>query len=307
MTGPNLHLDSTVGCFFVGMVFAVILYGCTCAQVLYYFWQYPKDRARFKFFVFLLWALDAATTATHIETMWEFLLRGHGNEDALSVMPIAGPIEWFLAATVVVIVQLYYILTIWKFVRERWYKLPLTIIATMLSLLSYAFGIQDTHLLISHPELPGAFMNSEAKTASFVQPLLAAIADIYITLSLSLLLRREKSGFRRTSSILRNLQAILFVSYRTNGFYWSLFAFPGTRVYIVSTLAVLNARHSNRLGLDCWSSSGECTHDVQLQAMRSPISPTYPPYTCQEQPTTPLTGASDKFIMLTTEVVRHID
>lgn len=32
-----------------------------------------------------------------------------------------------------------------------------------------------------------------------------------------------------------------------------------------------------------------------------------PSYTYQEQPTTPLSGASDKFIMLTTEVVHHVD
>ncbi|KAH9931274.1 uncharacterized protein B0H18DRAFT_990858 [Fomitopsis serialis] len=205
MTGPNLHLDSTIGCFFVGMVFAIVLYGCSCAQALYYFWQYPEDRARMKFFVCLLWALDTATTATHIETIWGFLLRGHLNPLALTVMPIAGPIEWFLAATIVVIVQLYYIYTIWKLVGERWFRLPLAVMATLLSLLSYAFGIQDTHLIINHPELPGAFMNNKAKTASFVQPLLAAIADIYITAALSLLLRRERSAYRRTSSLLRKL------------------------------------------------------------------------------------------------------
>lgn len=67
MTGPNLHLDGTIGCFFVGMVFAIVwvqtapsladltssysLYGCTCSQVLYYFWQYPEDRIKFKLFV----------------------------------------------------------------------------------------------------------------------------------------------------------------------------------------------------------------------------------------------------------------
>ncbi|TFY60347.1 hypothetical protein EVJ58_g5204 [Rhodofomes roseus] len=170
-------------------------------------------------------------------------------------MPIAGPIEWFLAATIVVIVQLYYIYTIWKLGGERSFKMPLAVVATLLSLLSYAFGIQVVHLIVDHPALPGAFMNSKAKIASFVQPLLAAIADIYITVALSLLLRRERSEFRRTSSLLRkltiyiinrgvltavmqSLQAILFASYRSNGFYWSLFAFPGTRVYIVSTLAV---------------------------------------------------------------------
>ena len=38
---------------------------------------------------------------------------------------------------------------------------------------------------------------SELQTASFLQPLFAAIADIYITVALTMLLRREKSGFRR--------------------------------------------------------------------------------------------------------------
>ena len=138
MTGPNLHLDSTIGCFFVGMVLAIVcvhlvcaysirltlcshrLYGCTCAQVLYYYWQYPEDRIHFKSFVsllavpaesmltrlsqfkvLLLWsvpypallnsatltvlyyryrALDTATTATHIQV---YLLASSGLHSSL--------------------------------------------------------------------------------------------------------------------------------------------------------------------------------------------------------------------------------
>lgn len=217
---------------------------------------------------------------------------------------------------------MYYIFTIWKLVGKRWFGLPLAAVVTVLSLLSYAFGILDTRLIIQHPGLPGVFMSTKAKTASFVQPLLAAIADIYITVALSLILRRERNAFKRTSTILRkltvyiinrgvltavlqSLQAILFASYRSDGFYWSLFAFPGTRVYIVSTLAVINARSSNRLSLDIYPSTGErCTSDMQLEGGRSPR--TYSRYMYQEQPTTPVSGISDGSIMLTTEVVRRI-
>ena len=83
MTGPNLHLDSTIGCFFVGMVLAIVcvqlhsphsmqltqyfcsLYGCTCAQVLYYYWQYPEDRINFKSFVSQLQTWSAHILTRH--------------------------------------------------------------------------------------------------------------------------------------------------------------------------------------------------------------------------------------------------
>ncbi|EPS95718.1 hypothetical protein FOMPIDRAFT_1019310 [Fomitopsis schrenkii] len=221
MTGPNLHLDNTIGCFFVGMVLATILYGCTCAQVLYYLWQYPEDRMNFKLF---------------------------GSRHGYHGYPHP-------------VLDLYYILTIWKLVGERWFQLPITVMAySTIDSLTIAsdelrVGVSIWHS-ITHPALPGVFMSSKGRgplitvtvrqTASFLQPLFAAIADIYITVALTMLLRREKSEFKRTSSILRkltvhiinrgvltailqSLQAILFAAYRSNGFYWSLFAFPGTR------------------------------------------------------------------------------
>ncbi|KAI0726056.1 hypothetical protein C8Q72DRAFT_550124 [Fomitopsis betulina] len=138
-----------------------------------------------------------------------------------------------------------------------------------------------------------------------------------------MLLRRERSEFRPTSSLLRrltvhvinrgvltailqSLQAILFAAYRSNGFYWSLVAFPGTRVYIISTLAVLNARRSNRLGVD---SAVSFSTDIQLDAVQSHRSRAYSRYIYQEQPMTPPSNASDRFIICTTvtEVVHHVD
>ncbi|KZT04148.1 uncharacterized protein LAESUDRAFT_786045 [Laetiporus sulphureus 93-53] len=51
MTGLNLHLNSSMGCFFIGILLSIILYGLTCAQVLYYIWEYPIDSRRIRLLV----------------------------------------------------------------------------------------------------------------------------------------------------------------------------------------------------------------------------------------------------------------
>ncbi|OSX61410.1 hypothetical protein POSPLADRAFT_1046811 [Postia placenta MAD-698-R-SB12] len=49
MTVVELDLNGQIGCFFIGIILSVVLYGCTFSQVIYYFYHYTQDRKQLKF------------------------------------------------------------------------------------------------------------------------------------------------------------------------------------------------------------------------------------------------------------------
>jgi len=84
MTGPNLHLDDSMGSLFVGILFAVILYGVGCAQALYYARSYPKDPLSLKSLVTLMWILDTTRTVLDVVVLWQYLVRSHADPSGLT-------------------------------------------------------------------------------------------------------------------------------------------------------------------------------------------------------------------------------
>ncbi|KAI0728548.1 hypothetical protein C8Q72DRAFT_361423 [Fomitopsis betulina] len=58
------------------------------------------------------------------------------------------------------------------------------------------------------------------------------------------------------TALVQSLQVILYASSSTKVFYWALFYFPGCKVYVNSTFAMLNARHHIRRGGVTYFSTG---------------------------------------------------
>ncbi|EED83381.1 predicted protein [Postia placenta Mad-698-R] len=62
MTVVELDLNGQIGCFFIGIILSVVLYGCTFSQVIYYFYHYTQDRKQLKFVVGMTIATAVAIT-----------------------------------------------------------------------------------------------------------------------------------------------------------------------------------------------------------------------------------------------------
>ncbi|KZT06666.1 uncharacterized protein LAESUDRAFT_749884 [Laetiporus sulphureus 93-53] len=67
MTGPNLHLDDTLGCLLVGVLLSAVLYGCVCSQGIFYLWNYNKDKIPIK--CFSIWYYFVQNRGDVIELM----------------------------------------------------------------------------------------------------------------------------------------------------------------------------------------------------------------------------------------------
>ncbi|KAH9839717.1 uncharacterized protein C8Q71DRAFT_846343 [Rhodofomes roseus] len=63
-----------------------VLYGCTCAQTLYYCYHYPKDKMVTKVLVFVLWVLDTAKSISEAQQMWFYFVHRHAQIIAIIKM-----------------------------------------------------------------------------------------------------------------------------------------------------------------------------------------------------------------------------
>ncbi|OSX58968.1 hypothetical protein POSPLADRAFT_1036024 [Postia placenta MAD-698-R-SB12] len=211
----------------------------------------------------------------------------------------------------------YFVRCIWRTVEHKWYQLPLAAIVVGVKI--YAAGKLDrwfTQGLICLGAFGDLFSVSNAELYSFVNfgnfgavfgivtiynmnrtldmtialqestasgcahVLMAGVADIYIAISLVVILRRQRTGFHRTEnthrtnhlvtglmlytihrgiivayvnvlSVAQLLEFSLFVgTLHANPFklYWLIFHYPGSKLYVNSLLALLNLRDHLRGG-----------------------------------------------------------
>ncbi|OCH92068.1 hypothetical protein OBBRIDRAFT_791700 [Obba rivulosa] len=262
MAGPNLHLDSNVGCLFIGTLFSLIFFGCTVAQTTFYYSNYPDDRLALKTLVAFLTILDVATLTLDIEYVWVLAVQNHANPAAIEILPRSWIAEFFLASMTFFIVQLFFIHKIWTLLSGRPYRLLLSLSVGLLSFLSFAGGVgvcsvaainQSFLFILPHEKVPGT-----------VQQIASVLTDIYITISLCIILRRSQATFKQTQTLLSKLStyainrgmlsatiqllhyATYVATYHSTSFIWMIFHIPGSKVYVNSLLAMLNVRHNLR-------------------------------------------------------------
>ncbi|KZT08700.1 uncharacterized protein LAESUDRAFT_49980 [Laetiporus sulphureus 93-53] len=262
MTGQHLPLCQTIGSVFIGMSFSLLLYGFACAQVLYYSRAYPQDKRMTKIVVALLWLLDTSVTAITIKFSWFYLVENHSNQTALTTIPLLLSAEWATSAVVVLLVQSFYVYNIWTLLMNTRCRAPFTFTAALLCLISFASGTALAVVALLHDQLPALF--SVIAVPASMQDITAAIADIYISVSLIWILHASKTGHGRMDGILQRIilytvnrglltiimQVVLWGTYwgiigRVD-FVWIIPHFMESKVYVNSMLAVLNVRNHLR-------------------------------------------------------------
>lgn len=197
--------------------------------------------------------------------------------------------EFFLNSFTVFIVQLYFIHTIWKLLedREMWLRRPSTIAALVLATLSFAGGCGAVYRANLNHLITGVLANVTVPAS--IATVSAVITDIYITISLCLILNAGRTGFKRNEYLISTLigwvirrgfvsalvQALHFLSYiatlKESTLYWMIFHFPASKVYVNSLLAVLNVRNHIREGGTTPVYASGVTTSVQLQPMRNNV------------------------------------
>ncbi|EED84106.1 predicted protein [Postia placenta Mad-698-R] len=72
----DLNLNETLGPALIGTIFAIMLFGLSCAQVMYYVCEYPKDKLLLKGLVTILWCVDQISSSAIASTSCRLLDAG---------------------------------------------------------------------------------------------------------------------------------------------------------------------------------------------------------------------------------------
>lgn len=278
MTGPNLHLDSSVGCFLVGLMLSSIFYGITCTQVAYYVFHYRKDKWFIQTLILLLWLLDTTVTVADIQFIWKLVVTNHASP--LTLFPLARGciVDYIGVALAVIIVQSYYMVTAWRLIANPLYRIPLIGISMILALTSCACSLAAAW--IGAPGVsPATFVLT--KIPSSMQTISSSLTDVIITVTLVITLRGKRTGFVRTetfitklivfvsnrgvlTTILQIAQFITYQSFSDDVLIWFVFHALSGKVYVNSLMAMLNARASVRTAVFGSTSNALPVQDIPL-------------------------------------------
>lgn len=158
------------------------------------------------------------------------------------------------------LVQCFYIYNTWILLLDQWYRIPHSIVALILAITSLVAAIGVVYDAEVHP----SFVNTTGKTADATSETLATlVTDIYITISLCLILRGGKPRQQRTRYLISKLilytihrgilttivQLLVFVKYGTadsDSLIPEIFHLPCSTLYVNALLVILNVRNHLR-------------------------------------------------------------
>ncbi|EPT02228.1 hypothetical protein FOMPIDRAFT_1047933 [Fomitopsis schrenkii] len=269
MSGHNGTPDTAaIGGVFVEIIFSTLVYGCTLAQTMYYLWNYPGDGMTLKILVGALWFLDTIRALLVVDNEWWYLVRNHANPASLEDLQGGATIPHCVVSVIVIyIVQCFFIHNIWKLLAQKDGRIVLTSIALAFATISAAAGFVFTYEATGLANESIFRILSGVIPSGSIQSVAALITDLYITVSLCVILRAAKTytadGAQAVLSQLiiytvnRGLLIIFvqFIQFITYVPQWhdvhmivDMFHLhePSCTVYVNALLAVLNVRQHLR-------------------------------------------------------------
>ncbi|KAI0727800.1 hypothetical protein C8Q72DRAFT_426410 [Fomitopsis betulina] len=249
-------LNQTVGYIFVGLAFELLFYGVSLAQTTYYYYEYPRDHFYIRALVAIVWTLDTVRTGCDLQFLWAYLVDSHANLAGMTKFTKPAIAEFFFAGLITLIVQLYYIFSIWHFMTAKWPRIVLTVSMVLFALLSFCGGLVSVYDFTPDPELSATL--DHMKIPASIQTVSAVVTDVYIAIALTIILRKKRTGFSGTNSLITILVAFAIqrgvltalmqllhfatyigtFKYGASKLVWALFHFPGGKIYTNSFLAV---------------------------------------------------------------------
>ncbi|KAJ7266459.1 hypothetical protein B0H12DRAFT_1099637 [Mycena haematopus] len=192
--------DTTLGALGVSYVLAWGLFGAMSMQSVTYFQKFPKDSQWLKTLVAFLWVLATLQLVLAGAGLYFWVITNYDNADVLE-----GPSPWsfnvaiFLTNTIVFMVEL--------FLARRvhilsGHNIPLTGIIVVLSCCYYGIQIAVQVKLWQFQQLALLYRVRETIGVSLA---CAAVADLTIAVSLSVCLRKSRTGIMVTNSIVHKL------------------------------------------------------------------------------------------------------
>ncbi|KAI0337224.1 hypothetical protein BDW22DRAFT_1364391 [Trametopsis cervina] len=207
----------------LGIMLNILLYGVMLMQCFMYFSRFPKDRPWIRFLVLLLLFGDTVNSVFLIIWIYDILILHFGDIDALATGNWVFSTEPAMTGTLATIVQLFFAWRIMRLTNNFWVTTLIVITA-----LTSAVGGVGTAISIHFTKEFAHFQ--DFKVIVIVWLIGAAICDLSITIMLTTHLRRHKTGFSRTDSVLNKIIRVTV----SNGLLTSVWAIIDLIVYLAT-------------------------------------------------------------------------
>ncbi|TDL19113.1 hypothetical protein BD410DRAFT_900448 [Rickenella mellea] len=250
-----MSLDNTFGAAFLGLVASSIMYGLTLLQTFHYYRHYSQDRATLKWLVGVLTLIDTVQLILSTWAIYWYLVANFGNFPNLGVPHWSLELQTDSNTAVSVGVQLFFTHRVWQLSKNK----PLTAVLLVLTAIHFSLGIYFTvqsFVLKSFAQYIRLVWVPSVGVGS------AAVADIIIAVSMVYFLRKSRTGFARTDTLIATLMmysintglltsivatvSVILYGTMPNNLIWIFAYWVLGKLYINSFLAMLNSRESLR-------------------------------------------------------------
>ncbi|KLO17951.1 hypothetical protein SCHPADRAFT_900136 [Schizopora paradoxa] len=259
-------LDNTFGAMYLGVIIAMALWGASTIQAYYYYDTYPKDAWQLKLLVAVVWALDSAHQALITASVYRYLITNFFNPAHLNAIEATLRHMVILNVVIIAVVQGFFLFRVWRLSQKNY---------VLVGILGILNGAQFVSIAVYYGKCYHMTSLAQLQTLLTLEKIcnvFGAVSDISIAGTLVFLLRKSRTGFKRTETLVNRLvmftintglitsmcaiMALVSVLAWPNTFLYIAFYLLISRLYTNSLLATLNARAS--LGR---SSPGATTQD----------------------------------------------
>ncbi|KAI0759575.1 hypothetical protein BD413DRAFT_596250 [Trametes elegans] len=251
---PVPALDNTFGAVLLGTCIGLILYGLTTHQTYRYFRLYPNDASVIKILVTILLILETFHTALCIHMCYYYLAKNYFHPTAL--LDGVWSLKLIPVVTGVIIFVCHGFYARRVYIVGGRYKLLVAIVGVFM-FGELGFVIASTTEAFIQP----SFASWESYTWLISAGFGCAVgADLVLTTSLIYVLRRSRTGFKSTDSLidilivytintglltgLFSILSLVFAVVTPNNLIYVALNMVSTRSYANAVLAVLNSRRS---------------------------------------------------------------
>ncbi|KAH8836164.1 hypothetical protein DL96DRAFT_110423 [Flagelloscypha sp. PMI_526] len=243
--------DLTLGPLLLGLSLNLYLHGVVSYQYMSYATMKFNDPIWLQVLVALLFVLDTSQTYVEVYGVWYFAVENYTNPSVLSDIIWITPFCVVATAVSTLIVQAFLIRRLCLLTRQVWLCAPLLMAAVAASLCAIA-------------TTPRAWIIGDLSKFSVLIPLntawlcLEAGVDIIVTVTLSRVLWKSKTGLARTDTVINRcvkaaIQSGLFSSvfavlhflafiFWSENYLYAIFHWPLGRIYSNSLIYTLVAR-----------------------------------------------------------------
>ncbi|KAF7313514.1 hypothetical protein HMN09_00507300 [Mycena chlorophos] len=214
-------LDNTIGSSFVGVVVAATLYGVSCVQTWFYFSRYgASDVWYIKTLVCVCLAFDTIHQALISHTVYFYAITNYNNPEALErlvwsilleVLFNVGPCSTAALPLLIIsvaqgliglLVQGFLTMRVWRLSNRN---ICLTVVAGALVLAEFGCSVGEFPFTIQSMQLKTWQDLGQLKPLSMTVNVLGAASDFVIAMILVYYLRRSRTGFKKSDTMIRKL------------------------------------------------------------------------------------------------------